>query len=63
MLSCLFVPELTYLMKDWKHFSLTTRKSTYPQYSVELKSPSVMKSKKTLRIASRIDLFTAFFNF
>ena len=33
-------------------FSHPTRKSTYPQYPVKLKSLSATRSKKTLRIAS-----------
>jgi len=48
----LFVPKVTNLMKDWETFSLTTRKSAYPQYPVKLKSPSGTKSKKMLRINS-----------
>ena len=39
-------------------FSHTTRKSTYPQCPVKLKSPSATKSKKTLRIASRMECMT-----
>ena len=46
------------MMKDRGNFSHTTRKSTYPQYPVKLKSPSATKSKKTLRIASRMERVT-----
>ena len=40
----LFVPKLTYLMKDWEKFFHPTRKSTYPQYPLKLKSPSATRS-------------------